>query len=132
MAMRTQRTLTFLQVWFCMKGKRLFRAEDDDNFPTPPKKYASEIAMMSPDELKGVLKSYPSYEELHAEYMELYTQRQALDVEKKDNGCTSFICEDSSECRQRSSLRGACDNCDGDLCHFYVIAIPNWIGPGVS
>ena len=65
------------EVWFTMKGKRLFRAQDDNSFPTPPTKYSAEVEMMTPEELKQVLEDYPSYEQLLAEYMDLYAKREA-------------------------------------------------------
>lgn len=121
------------EVWFVLKGKRLFQAADDNTFPILPTKYSEEIPIMTPGELKEVLKNYRSYEELHAEYLSLYARREALSLEKKTPDCTQFICEDNEECRLRSSWRGACDNCaNHGICHLYVNGMPNWIGPDPS
>lgn len=82
------------EVWFVLKGKRLFRAQDDDSFPVPPKKYSDEVAKMTPDELKEVLLGYPSYEELHAEYMDLYAKREAY----RKAGGQIGMCEAGQPC----------------------------------
>ena len=66
-------------VWFVMKGKRLFRAPDDIRFPPPrPREYSHEVPMMSPDELREALKSYRPFEEMLQEFLEWHSERKAF------------------------------------------------------
>lgn len=113
------------QVWLVMKGQRLFRTADDLNFQPPPTKYASDVEIMGPAKLKEVLKKYPPYEQMHAEYLDLYARREAAKLENRQSfRCENSVCEDESECRAHSRTTGACDNCHG-ICHWYSAGLPN-------
>lgn len=117
------------QTWQVMDGKRLSQLPTDGTVHPRAVQHSTEVAIMGAEELWEVLKTKPSYEELHSDVMRIMQGHEASDslVERDLLDCTLVWCARSSECTRASDSEGICNNCIRHDCEWHRGALVNFI-----
>ena len=124
------------EMWLTVDGKRLFRMADDKSFweeLDKPDELASEIAMMTPQELTAALERFPAYREMHDRFLERWSKTEANKalgkLQARDSSlCAVANCRDLGDwfCQSFSESWGQCDTCTRNRCRWYDHSMPNW------